>query len=645
MATKRSINTRIQLKYSSLEEWSNISVPEKGGNLILNKGEVGIVAIPSGSAHLQTTPPAIMFKVGDGTTPFKDLPWASALAADVYAWAKKSIPSVEDFSGIITAARDGLISADAVVKTLNNCKGDVTIIDGDHTKVNTTVDNTIAVNLNLSDAEANALASGVTAAKVTKYDGYEALITEAKTQADKGVTDAAAAQATADAAVTKTAFGEFQTTNTAAIADAKKAGTDAQAAAEAAQTTANAALPQADFDSFKTTNTEAIADAKKAGTDAAAALDSYKTTNDAAVQANATAISNLQTAMKSGVTFKGKLSALPAEAEYSNGDLIIVNTKEYILFEDTTLGTKTWIELGDEGSHLTKASADEYYVPLGRTIAGVDLQDNVTKAELQTALNVADGATNVVESTVEGWGFTKNKGTVITVKMNGAAKTTSAEGVVDLGTVITEHQSLEGKQDKLTSDNKLSVDLISGLATVATSGSYNDLVDKPTINNSNQTVKVGEVTFGENAAVEIEGGTNVNIVATTVDGANKITINGKTDDAINTMITEKINALDVNNITGFGAGKTLKTLVETDGKIAATFQDISITASQVSDFATQVEAKISAHEGVDKVGTVTSVAAGTGLKVTGTASVNPTIDIDDSVVFVLDCGSATITVD
>lgn len=49
--------------------------------------------------------------------------------------------------------------------------------------------------------------------------------------------------------------------------------------------------------------------------------------------------------------------------------------------------------------------------------------------------------------------------------------------------------------------------------------------------------------------------------------------------------TSDIEALDVSNITGFGAGKTLKTLTETDGKIAATFQDISITKSQISDFA------------------------------------------------------------
>ena len=639
MATEKKINTRIQLKYSTLAEWSNLSAEGKGGNLVLKSGEVGIVAIPKNSTHLQTTPPAIMFKVGDGTTAFKDLPWASALAADVYAWAKKSVPDVADFGDIIAAARDGLISADSVVKTLNGLKGDVTLEGDGHITV-TKGTNKVSFSLNLSDAEAAALASGITAAKVKTYDGYSALITAAKTQADKGVTDAAAAQATADAAVPTETFNSFKTTNSSAIADAKKAGTDAQTAAEAAQATADAALPKSDFESFKTSNTSAIADAKKAGTDAASALNTYKTSNDAAVSKNATDISNLQTALKSGVTFKGKLDEKPATTNYSNGDLIIVGSKEYILYDNNT--TKEWIELGDEGTHLTKATADGYYVPLSRTIAGKQLNANISAADMRTALNVADGATKVVESTVSGWGFTKNKGTVITVKMNGANKTTSSEGVVDLGTVITAHQDISGKQDKITSTNKLNASLVSGLATVATSGSYNDLADKPTIDNNNQKVKVGEVEFGANDTVNIKAGTNVSIAGSATDGT--ITISGKSDSAINTLIDNKINNLDVSDITGFGAGKTLKTLTETNGKIAATFQDISVTASQVSDFNAKVDARIGNHLGVDKVGTVTSVSAGTGLKITGTASVAPKVEIDDSVVFVFDCGSATVNV-
>ena len=55
-------------------------------------------------------------------------------------------------------------------------------------------------------------------------------------------------------------------------------------------------------------------------------------------------------------------------------------------------------------------------------------------------------------------------------------------------------------------------------------------------------------------------------------------------------VTNAINALDVDNntsgtgnhITGFGKGKTLATLTETNGIISATFQDIEIAASKIT---------------------------------------------------------------
>ena len=61
----------------------------------------------------------------------------------------------------------------------------------------------------------------------------------------------------------------------------------------------------------------------------------------------------------------------------------------------------------------------------------------------------------ITESTVSQWGFTKNTGTITGIKMNGATKGSS--GVVDLGTVITSHQDISGKQDKLTISDGLSL--------------------------------------------------------------------------------------------------------------------------------------------------------------------------------------------
>lgn len=78
-----------------------------------------------------------------------------------------------------------------------------------------------------------------------------------------------------------------------------------------------------------------------------------------------------------------KYAAESATPEKGDFVIITTNTLEYV-FDGTS-----WVKLGDESSYVTKAT----------TIAGVDLQDNITKTEMLTALNVADGAqVNVIES-------------------------------------------------------------------------------------------------------------------------------------------------------------------------------------------------------------------------------------------------------
>lgn len=76
---EKVLQTRIQLKYDTLENWTT------NGTVVLKKGEIGLCSVPAGGSLQQVTPPAVLFKVGDGTTAFSALPWASALAADVYA--------------------------------------------------------------------------------------------------------------------------------------------------------------------------------------------------------------------------------------------------------------------------------------------------------------------------------------------------------------------------------------------------------------------------------------------------------------------------------------------------------------------------------------------------------------------------------
>lgn len=84
MAVEKILNTRIQLKYDSFANWEN-------KNPKLLDGEIAIAKLTTTGAVKPTESDAqapVLFKVGPGN--FKDLPWVSGLAADVYAWAKKT---------------------------------------------------------------------------------------------------------------------------------------------------------------------------------------------------------------------------------------------------------------------------------------------------------------------------------------------------------------------------------------------------------------------------------------------------------------------------------------------------------------------------------------------------------------------------
>lgn len=98
MATN-TLNTRIQLKYDSYTAWEAVKETFKP-----LKGEICIVN-PGTKLNDASAVPCLM-KVGDGDNFWKDLPWVSAIAADVYAWAKKSTPDWNDFPALPITVSD-----------------------------------------------------------------------------------------------------------------------------------------------------------------------------------------------------------------------------------------------------------------------------------------------------------------------------------------------------------------------------------------------------------------------------------------------------------------------------------------------------------------------------------------------------------
>ena len=114
---------------------------------------------------------------------------------------------------------------------------------------------------------------------------------------------------------------------------------------------------------------------------------------------------------------------------------------------------------------------------------------------------------------------------------------------------------------------------------------------------SGLTLKVGETLVHD---IKNPGGTlswsQKAVISFTYDGFDWVCNDGTvTTINVGNEVAQALAQLDVDNdssssvahhITGFGAGKTLASLTEVDGIIYATFQDISITTSQISDFPT-----------------------------------------------------------
>lgn len=107
----KNLNTRIALKYDSYQNWQT-------HNPVLLKGEIAIAELPVngnkpgvgepnavGSTPAIQNAPNILIKVGDGTNHYNDLKFVSALAADVYSWAKAATKPTYS-AGEITGLKD-----------------------------------------------------------------------------------------------------------------------------------------------------------------------------------------------------------------------------------------------------------------------------------------------------------------------------------------------------------------------------------------------------------------------------------------------------------------------------------------------------------------------------------------------------------
>lgn len=290
MATK-SFNTRIMQKYDEYLQWI-------ANDPVLLRGEIATVLVPETTRVDEATnlpvtiPPTLLMKVGDGTKKFSELPWLSAPASDVHAWAKaENKPQYE--ANEITGLGDYI--AQYVDETLG-----ISVDTDTQYRINKTDDYTYVLQ-SKAKGENDAAFKNVSTIVIPKYDDAEVKANIAALQALVGETAVATQIANAISALdlantyekkgeaekVQAALEAYQESNDGVIAGIKngenintfKGVEEALAGKQAAGDYATKTEAQGYADA----KDDAIAAAKKAGDDAAAAAAEAKNIADAKV--------------------------------------------------------------------------------------------------------------------------------------------------------------------------------------------------------------------------------------------------------------------------------------------------------------------------------------------------------------------------
>lgn len=220
---------------------------------------------------------------------------------------------------------------------------------------------------------------------------------------------------------------------------------------------------------------------------------------------------------------------------------------------------------------LKKTAANKWaldttaYVPTSRTINGHALSDNISVTKADVGLGNVENALQIIDI-----------------------------GSNDAGQLVLTF-----------GDNSTATRTVSITATTSSSVAKAEALNTngAKVGDSNQPVYFG--TDGKPAAISytIEKSVPADaIFSYTFDG----TYNASTNKAATvSTVTNAINALDGGTIGTGGTGKTITALSQTNGQVSATFSNISITKSQVSDFS-------HSHGNILNGGTITSTAIAMG---------------------------------
>lgn len=144
---EKILNTRIQFKYDSYENW-------KINNPVLKRGEVAITTVSSNQDGVINAP-SLLMKVGDGVKHYNDLQFLSGNAADVAPWAKateKPIYTASEIAGLADIKSE-LIGEDTDTVDSNTIKGAKKYADNLNSEIDTRMDAAEASIVTLTGAD------------------------------------------------------------------------------------------------------------------------------------------------------------------------------------------------------------------------------------------------------------------------------------------------------------------------------------------------------------------------------------------------------------------------------------------------------------------------------------------------------------
>lgn len=615
MATEKIISTRILNKVDTLENWNKSTLP-------LRKGEIAIATVAA-TAGTGLTEPVCMIKIGeDGVKTFKELPWnVYAKASDVIAAAKSEDALTTFVNNVIAGAG---IATDAALKTLTTRVGtaenDIDALEGlvGEKAVATQISDAIAA-LKLADTyeikgEAAKVQNALDSYKASNDTAIAGIKTGDVINDFKSVeTELGKKQAAGDYATKAEAQG-YADAKDDAIAAAKKAGTDAQADVDALKAKVGTV-------SDNKTVVQMITDAQTAATydDAAVKADIKKNKEDiAAVSAlvgDTAVASQISTAVADAKTeLKGSTSDTDASAT-------IAGAKKYADKLDTAMDARVDAlesAVGEGGSVAAQITAE---------IAKLDKADKAVAGKYVSAVSEEDGVITVVRADLPDY-----TNTYAAKEHNHAIA-----DVIGLQTALgdkanaTDVNALSGKVSTLIGE-----DTDKSIRTIANEELAAQLIP--------EGAKDSLDTLQEIAAWIQKHPDDASAMSAAISALEE-KVGDKT---VSAQITEAINALKAGDIknavdriatletdTHTHANKALlDTYTQTEVNLADAVakKHSHANAAELDKFADGDKAKLDTA--------VQSITAGTGLKATKTGT-DVAVDIDDTVVFIFDCGDST----